>query len=486
MKIIKKTATELVMQNPPSPEGMTFGVTWVVLSLVIPVMIYVVKALDTVTIACDRIEPTIVNCEVSYSKLIPFLAPPPVSVSRVQQAMVNSATREDSDGDDYQVYWISLVAPQSRDITEPQRGRRWHDSLAAELNTQLNSDNQSWEIHRNHAPLLVFMIPVPLLFIAIGLLIILIASTDHTLTLDKSRDQLTDNLRRLWRLDNHHRQYKLSDLDIKLHEYEDDYGKQRFKLELKVGHQELFSDKSIRASTTKSLRNLYQEICQFLSISLDDLPSLSEENAAALLPEYLLPFSEEHTTALSQGQSPSLEITASAREIYQGEMATFSSATLTALPNSERQPMQNAIAELQTLGFEWLGDLQMSRFTKSRFYGLANSSQLTYAIAVYGNRFYVDFYTVFPDCTSLTTTWMPGRLANRTRHNRGQQSYRYQYTDISLAEVFRHHRQHMAELRQTHGKPQPARANLVDLAMAIDEFLIRDFSGWKKLLLWLF
>jgi hypothetical protein len=143
------------------------------------------------------------------------------------------------------------------------------------------------------------------------------------------------------------------------------------------------------------------------------------------------------------------------------------------MSNTVDEASSTAAQDLESLAFQFLGDLYVESLPGWELYGFANPRQATYAVIISGIKNGVDFYTTFADGTSLTTT----NMDVATRQMKSKKIYRYSYPDIDVANLLRKHQNHLTELMQTHGKPNPVKADLKAIAIAIDEYLVREASA---------
>ena len=90
---------------------------------------------------CDRIEPTIVECEVSNSRLFGLVKKQPKPIGVIKEAMVVRETRTDSEGDDYDVDVLYGLDSQGSKIALPL-DRNVYDN-AAQINLFIASPSQS-------------------------------------------------------------------------------------------------------------------------------------------------------------------------------------------------------------------------------------------------------------------------------------------------------------------------------------------------------
>jgi hypothetical protein len=143
------------------------------------------------------------------------------------------------------------------------------------------------------------------------------------------------------------------------------------------------------------------------------------------------------------------------------------------MPDTVDPSIQTAAQTLESSTFQFVGDLQVDVLPESEIYSFAMPRQATYAVIISGIKNGVDFYTTFADGTSLTTT----NMDVATRQMKSKKIYRYSYPDIEVANLLRKHQNHLTELMQTHGKPNPVKADLKAIALTIDEYLVREASA---------
>lgn len=79
------------------------------------------------------------------------------------------------------------------------------------------------------------------------------------------------------------------------------------------------------------------------------------------------------------------------------------------------------------------------------------------------------FYGACRPLNSLTTSTVPN-LSDLPE----KKIFRTSFPGVSLDELYKFHRQRMAELSIRQGEPRPVKPDLKSLAIAIDEYLVRE------------
>jgi hypothetical protein len=452
MERIKNRATEMVFQQRPSG---TLGMmtVLVLLGLGIPTGIYLNSGTDT--IACDRIEPTIVNCEISQSRPFNMLAEPTFTLSGVQEAVIESETREDDEGDDYWVYRVNFYAKDGlpHPVTDFERGHAWPQSIVTQMNTLLPSTDPAWEIIRAKGlPPLGIWAAFGVSGLVAGALAFncLLNAKTLTLTLDKTQHKGVYTIETPLGWGDRAVEYNFSDLDVNLTEYEGEYGQTYCKLELLANDGEAFYRQD--ASNFVELQPRYEELCNFLGLAVKPISVSRASTQPASTP---LP---------------------APKVFYIGQRSAFSNRGLMTMPDTADAASRTAANVLDSLVFAFVGDLHIDALPGLELYGFANPQQASYAVIINGSQPEqqgVDCYTTFADGTSLTTTTMDVA----TKQMKSKKIYRYSYPGIDVTNLLRKHQNHLTELMQTHGKPNPVKADLKAIAIAIDEYLVREASA---------
>lgn len=294
MKLVKETPSELVFSNSKTiQQWRNFLIIWIIFWLANPILAYVFSGKDT--ILCDRIEPTLVNCNVSQSRtriksLNTWIGKPPYTISGVREATLNERVIEDDDGGDRTVYQVALVTRDGN--THPVTSWGAASSIrpvAEEMNAMLSSTQSTWTIER-HIGINWLQAIGGLMFstLAIGGGI-KVASTaaDHkmlilnSLTLNKTTQCCTKSRKAFIGKNEETEQYPLSQLNVTLDEYEDDYNSTtRYDLKLLAKGSILFEERGY-SPRKEEIQHLYTTLQNFLGLPPDSNPSKSPDGTDA-------------------------------------------------------------------------------------------------------------------------------------------------------------------------------------------------------------
>lgn len=159
--------------------------------------------------------------------------------------------------------------------------------------------------------------------------------------------------------------------------------------------------------------------------------------------------------------------------VLEGDRHCYITAGLTQLPDVELDRIQVIDQVLRTLGFQFLGDLRFGRLDIVNLYGYANPAHQTYAVI--SKSFpktlrALDLYSTFVSGASLTTTtrWL------LFRHFPKRQCYRYCHPKADVPSLWQYHQRRQQAMTRWSGRPRSVGASLRALALAIDEYLVRQ------------
>jgi hypothetical protein len=164
--------------------------------------------------------------------------------------------------------------------------------------------------------------------------------------------------------------------------------------------------------------------------------------------------------------------TTTGQPLYNGQRSRFFPGLLIALLDTDAVAALDE--EMAALGFAALGDLVCDLFPGTAMRGYASLQLDTYgvAMATREGRFGRDFYTVFDDGSSVTTSTIP----NQTDLPH-QKIFRSSHNVRDFRELYRQHTKAVeTRCSQSLAAPRPVDNSLVGLAAAIDEFLARMTS----------
>ncbi|MEM9136150.1 MAG: hypothetical protein AAGB01_02195 [Cyanobacteria bacterium P01_F01_bin.42] len=180
MKLIKQSAGELIIRDRPGLFTTCFILLWSSFFIGIPGILIISMAAGAgeTELLCQRVEPQQLSCEIIKSKYLGFVSEPTQSYSQVIEAKFNQTEGTDSEGDEIQDNWVSLVT-SSGEITlfeDPIRYNGTRGSatdmltLADEINGSIQLGQASFTVKRDLSlslPQLLF----PVLFSSVFLLI---------------------------------------------------------------------------------------------------------------------------------------------------------------------------------------------------------------------------------------------------------------------------------------------------------------------------
>lgn len=159
--------------------------------------------------------------------------------------------------------------------------------------------------------------------------------------------------------------------------------------------------------------------------------------------------------------------------IHHGTFADFTRTEFDSVPNADHEFARQCDSELQSLGFQLLGDLHSTQTFQAVFRGYALPNSPIYS-AVIDSGFGLgahDFYTRFADGFSLTTAHSDGKQP-RLRTQKSKLMYRLE-DPSPLADRLVHHRSRVDELSFRHGPPVPT-GDLASFAAELDDFFCRE------------
>ena len=422
-----------------------FILLWASLFSGVPLLVVIgtIYNAGTTKLACERIEPTQVSCELNRSHLFGLLPGRPISMRKVLSAEVDSETRTSEDGD-YQVYRTRLFGRRGYvDVIDFSTDQ----ALAKEWGTQINQFLRSSqpELHLSQSTSwsqfisIFFLMP----FVLIGWWVVHNTLQTRTLILDKNLNRLTYQG---WRLTGRHRQdYPLGIVSkLELKEHTDSYGNTYYEPVLLPDAVRKIT--FARTSSHQEALKLQEQIHDFLKLSIQP----AEPSEPEIQPAPGLVFEGKHH---------------------------YSSNRLSQVPASAPAKAQEFDRQLLALGFSFLGDLTASGLTPS-LYSYAHTSQNIYAVIMASPAkmplVALDLFSSFLIGTTLTTT--TNRLV--ITHLKAQKMLRWSYPSLDAIQLYQKHRQHLIELQAKAGQTQRIKPDLVTLAALIDDCLIRQQSGW--------
>ncbi|NEO56981.1 MAG: hypothetical protein F6K54_30265 [Okeania sp. SIO3B5] len=205
MEIVKYTGKEIVLKDELFTHVATsllFVFPWIGIPLFISLII--LSEMGIISVSCQRVEPTQVNCQVNNSKYLGLTQGSSTSLTRVKEAKFNSQNSSDSSN-----YFVTLVTQKGKEVVSWQSNLSFTNvkgypqemnQMVAKINTFINNSTEPslliqydlrWK-WQNLLPLTICII-----FLGIGILILYavfslkILIYLKTLILNKSERQLT-------------------------------------------------------------------------------------------------------------------------------------------------------------------------------------------------------------------------------------------------------------------------------------------------------
>ncbi|GEM_PF-3626208 len=270
MKIIKQTFQELVLKKNHSVSffflfGLFFG------GLPLIMLFSILYNIGPVTVQCQRIEPTHIDCEINSSKLLGFVSHAPIQISQVKKADYQTRQHTDSEGDTltdhevvitYKKYNTFLLQSDSMYINGDKGDAEQMRSFADELTRFLgNTEKISWHSRlSNWMNLFLILIFIPFLAIGGGMMIYSILNAgSEKFTFDKiARNFYYQNTSRLKKEDT---VIPIADIDkLVLEESKDSDGDTTLTLFLTFKHNRKYElDSGLHEIKIKELANAVKD-----------------------------------------------------------------------------------------------------------------------------------------------------------------------------------------------------------------------------------
>jgi len=270
---LKQTDTRLILRH--HDEAWTFAtiVTFVVMLIALAQLtIRTLVQGGVVTLTCDRVEPTLVDCVRTQTMLMGLLRRPDQMINRVQS--VQFMTFEEKSGDStHHIYQTSLVSPtQTLLIARSRSFSDGHDGYAhsqqmritAQIQNYLAStEPQLYLVHdtRDRAKLLL-LITLGMISIG-GLVLLIVISANQTTIFDKTVNQLVIERTCLFKSRQEYLLDSLIGIDIDIEEIKENDGDLVYKLVLRPGSGQAIPITSGYGTETK-LQDAQVRIQQFL------------------------------------------------------------------------------------------------------------------------------------------------------------------------------------------------------------------------------
>lgn len=180
MKIIRHSHEELTIRDRPGLFTSCFMLVWSCFFIGIPGLLWVsaMAGMGATRLVCQRVEPEQLGCNLSQTQYFGFISKPEQRFNQVLEAKFNQTEGRDSEGDNIQDNWVSLVTSKG-DFTlfeDPIRYNGTRGSandmwdLADEINGYIQAGVDSFTVTRD-LRFSLFQMLVPTLFSSVFLLI---------------------------------------------------------------------------------------------------------------------------------------------------------------------------------------------------------------------------------------------------------------------------------------------------------------------------
>lgn len=196
MKVIKRTATELVFQNV---QLSSFFILWAFGFMGPPLFMgyMTIRTSESVTLSCDRVEPKLVNCQ---SKKTPLFEIAPATVKQYNSVTAAEYKRETTE--DGVEHYVELTTKNRKFsifqgnifINEVKGNPETALKFANRLNQFLQSNQQSISLTKNVESGVFFALGFLSVFIIIGVFTLHNFVRIITLKLDKNSNQINERV----------------------------------------------------------------------------------------------------------------------------------------------------------------------------------------------------------------------------------------------------------------------------------------------------
>lgn len=159
MRLVECSDHELVIRDRPGLFKSCFILVWSSFFIGIPGLLLFssIAGVGVTRLDCTRLEPTQVNCRVSRSKFMGVISGGTTTYVQVTKAKLNQKEGVDSDGDDTEDNWVSLVTPTG-EVTLFEDSIRYNGTrgsatemvtLSDEVNRYLQSGIKQFYVERD-------------------------------------------------------------------------------------------------------------------------------------------------------------------------------------------------------------------------------------------------------------------------------------------------------------------------------------------------
>lgn len=457
MKIVEQTASRMVLRQK-SPGLTLFILLWASLFSGMPLIVIVGLIFNSGVrqLTCHRIEPSQINCQFQKSQVGGLLNTEPIRIPQIKAAELQQETRRNDDGD-YLVYRSTLLTSErtfdlSDFSTDEQTNANWVSQINQFISSQqtelvLTHDNR-WNLSKTIAPILFLS-----LFVIVGFSVVYAVVRSQTLILDKNLNRITY---KVWTLLGTRRSdYPLGIIrQVELKEHTDSYGNKSYE-------PILVPDQAKRISFAHATNR--QEALQIQAKIQDFL------NLSAIRPD-----------------APPADQPEEGTIIYTGQRGTYQTSGLTEIPLAAPSKVRQIDRQLTQLGFDWLGDLQISTLAQIPFYTYVHASKDLYAIVMVLRSdaitqktkevepiISLDFLTHFFNGTLLITTTQ--KLV--FQHLKSQKIQRWSYPTLDTTQLYQQHQQQVSTLHTQIGRTHRAKPDMSAIAALLDDYLTRQSQG---------
>lgn len=491
MKVIKQDESRLLLRELnflPIVVAVLIGGAGVFLA---GIWLYIIYGLGVKSIACNRVELNVVNCTLKSSHFFGTISGKPKTLSQIKQAVLNTETSTDADGDVSYNYSMALQAAdlvvnidtgfgyigswRAKDFSEKINAflASHQQNLVLSIDTRLDFENYL-------AILLNSLFAFALIYG--GLIVIDFSNFITVWNFDRSKEtayyrqaRLLDFLRKREKKKSYSL-HKIAGIEIhNSQDLEDSESSPSYSIALVMGESEGIS------------RNV--KLTKHGTSELE-----TQQNIAFVLGEFLglvvppEPISTSQINFIFEGKK--------SKYTHFGSFAELAEEQLF-------QPVLQLGKSIEALGFQPLDLLNVELFSGIRIAGYVHVAGNSYGLIMFrvemgsssrnqagklkvrilGQHFFSrnqagrieikilgqEFYSVFSSNASLTTSTTPN-VSDLPE----KKIFRNSFPGVSLDELYKLHQQRMAELSIQQGEPKPVKPDLKSLAMAIDEYLVRE------------
>jgi len=153
--------------------------------------------------------------------------------------------------------------------------------------------------------------------------------------------------------------------------------------------------------------------------------------------------------------------------IFKGKKGVYYNSNICVLPKGSSDEVEKIDSQFAAIGFELLGDLLWSKYSKIVLRGYVKPGAYIYGAVIRitpSNRWDREFTTIFASGATLTTTTLPGIWDCKQ-----SKFFCNSYPSLGLGDLLLRHQNRVQQLTQEQGPAIKVGNNLKALAVAIDE-----------------